>query len=130
MFKGFKDFIMRGNVVELAVAVVIGSAFAAVVDAFVSNIINPLLAAMGGVEAGGLGLQLVEGGDEATFINIGAIINAFIVFLLTAAVVYFAFVLPMNKLSERRKAGQVEAPEEPSEEIVLLREIRDSLKAR
>lgn len=129
MLKGFKDFIMRGNVVDLAVAVVIGAAFAKVVDTFVSAIVTPILNALPGAKVDGWGFSL-RGGDmaSATFINFATIINALIVFLLTAAVVYFIFVVPMNKLAERRKRGQ--EPEAPSEDILLLQEIRDELRAR
>ena len=125
--KGFKDFIMRGNIVDLAVAVVVGTAFAKVVDSFVSAIITPLLNAMGGANSQGLGFK-IKSGQANTFINFSTIINAVIVFLLTAAVVYFVIVLPMNKLQERRKRGQVEEVE-PTE-LELLAEIRDELRAR
>ncbi|GAA1138223.1 large conductance mechanosensitive channel protein MscL [Ornithinicoccus hortensis] len=131
MIQGFKDFIMRGNIVDLAVAVVIGTAFAAVVDAVVSNLINPLLARVGGGGVGeGLGIQLGDAGNPATFINLGAMINALIVFLLTAAVVYFVIVVPMNKINDRRKRGVEEPEEEVSEEVAALREIRDLLANR
>lgn len=127
MLKGFKDFLMRGNIVELAIAVVIGTAFAAVVTAFTKAIINPLIAAIGGGEIG-LGVQLVNGNPN-TFIDFGAVITAIITFIITAAVVYFVFVIPMNKLSERRKAGQ--APEDvPPTDNELLVEIRDLLRAQ
>lgn len=129
MLKGFKDFIMRGNVIDLAVAVVIGGAFAAIVDTVVSSIINPVLNAAGGVNADGLGFRLVSD-NPGTFIDLGAIINAAIVFLITAAVVYFIFVLPMNKFQERRARGHEPEPEPPAEDIALLQEIRDLLKAR
>lgn len=128
MLKGFKDFIMRGNVIDLAVAVVIGAAFAAVVDTMVSSIVTPLLNAAGGAEVGGLGFEVISGNPD-TYINFAAIINALIVFLITAAVVYFVLVAPMNKFNELRKRGQ-EEPEEVSEEIATLREIRDLLAAR
>ena len=124
--KGFKEFLFRGNVVELAVAVVIGSAFAAVVDKFVSSIITPLLNSFGGANTQGLGFR-IKSGQANTFVDLSAIINALIVFLLTAAVVYFLLILPMNKLQERRKAG--EDPIEPTE-LELLAEIRDELRAR
>ena len=127
MIKGFKDFIMRGNVIDLAVAVVIGGAFGKVVDTFVSAIVTPILNAFGGANSEGLGFRLVSG-KPATFINFSVIINALIVFLLTAAVVYFIFVAPMNAFKERRARGQVQEVE-PTE-IELLTEIRDSLKAR
>lgn len=129
MVKGFKDFLTRGNVVDLAVAVVIGSAFAKVVDIFISNIINPLLAALGGANSPGFGPTL-RAGNPKTFVDFGGIISQIIVFVLTAAVVYFIVVVPMNKFAERRKSGQEPEPKAPSEEVNLLTEIRDALRAR
>lgn len=130
MLKGFKEFIMRGNVIDLAVAVVVGGAFAKVVDGFVSNIVNPILARMGGGKVGGdgFGIQLGETGNTKTFIDLGSIVNALIVFLLTAAVVYFIFVVPMNKWNERRNAGK--EPESTEDELTVLKEIRDQLARR
>ena len=130
MLKGFKDFIMRGNVIDLAVAVVIGAAFAAVVDVVVSSIVTPLLNAAGGANASGLGFEIISG-NEATYMDFAAIVNALIVFLITAAVVYFVLVLPMNKFNEHRKAklGIVDE-EEISDEVATLREIRDLLAQR
>lgn len=131
MLQGFRDFILRGNVIELAVAVVVGSAFQAVVDNFVSAIVTPIINAAGSPESSGLGFSLRSDSAEMaqnTFINFSTIINALIVFIITAAVVYFIFVLPMNKLSERRKKGIEPEPEAPSEEIILLQEIRDELR--
>ncbi|WP_068427606.1 large conductance mechanosensitive channel protein MscL [Piscicoccus intestinalis] len=133
MLQGFKDFILRGNVIELAVAVVVGSAFQAVVDTFVSAIVTPIINAAGSPESSGLGFSLRSDTAEMaqnTFINFSTIINALIVFIITAAVVYFIFVLPMNKLSERRKKGVEPEPEAPSEEVILLQEIRDELRGR
>ena len=133
MLQGFKDFILRGNVIELAVAVVVGSAFQAVVDTFVSAIVTPIINAAGSPESSGLGFSLRSDSAEMaqnTFINFSTIINALIVFIIPAAVVYFIFVLPMNKLSERRKKGVEPEPEAPSEEIILLQEIRDELRGR
>lgn len=128
MLKGFKEFIMRGNVIDLAVAVVIGAAFAAVVTTVVSSLVTPILNAIGGAEVGGLGVTLREG-NPATYMDFAAIINAIVVFLITAAVVYFVLVLPMNKFNEMRMRG-VEQPEEVSEELATLREIRDLLASR
>lgn len=128
MIQGFKDFIMRGNIVDLAVAVVIGTAFAAVVDVVVSSLITPLLNAMGGAEASGLGFHIISG-NPATYMDFAAIINALIVFLLTAAVVYFVIVVPMNKVNERMGFGK-EEEEAPAEDVVLLTEIRDLLARR
>ncbi|GAB98216.1 large conductance mechanosensitive channel [Kineosphaera limosa] len=132
MFQGFKDFILRGNVIELAVAVVVGSAFQQVVDKFVSSIVEPIINAAGSPETAGLGFSLRTDTAEmaqSTFINFSTIINALIVFVMTAAVVYFVFVLPMNKLAERRARGAEPEPEAISEDTALLREIRDALKA-
>ena len=128
MIKGFKEFIMRGNVIDLAVAVVIGAAFAAVVEQVVSSLVTPLLNAMGGAEAEGLGFRIISE-NPATYMDFAAIINALIVFLLTALVVYFVLVVPMNKFNEMRMRGK-EEPEEVSEEIATLREIRDLLASR
>ncbi|HLT66907.1 MAG TPA: large conductance mechanosensitive channel protein MscL [Microbacterium sp.] len=129
MFQGFKEFVMRGNVVELAVAVVIGGAFGAIVTAFVDNIVNPLLGAF--VPTGSLSGWVIEfpGLFDTASIGIGAIIQAAINFLVIAAVVYFALVLPMNKLAERRARGQVPADVPPTQEE-LLTEIRDLLAAQ
>ncbi|MFC4553998.1 large conductance mechanosensitive channel protein MscL [Georgenia faecalis] len=129
MLRGFKEFIMRGNVVDLAVAVVVGSAFAAIVDTLVSNIITPLLNSFGGAQAEGLGFEIVSG-NPATYVDIAAIINAIVVFLITAAVVYFLIVAPMNTFKERRARGVEPEPEAPAEDVLLLQEIRDLLRAR
>lgn len=124
MLKGFKDFLSRGNVVDLAVAVVIGTAFTLVVDSVVNGFINPLMAAIfGEPNLTSVGNFEING---ARF-SIGLILDAFFTFLAVAAAVYFFIVVPMNKLRERRATGD-DAP--PSEDIVLLREIRDELRAR
>lgn len=130
VFQGFKDFILRGNVIELAVAVVIGSAFQKVVDTFVTALITPIINAAGSPETSGLGFPIRPDMAEQTFIDLSVMINALIVFLITALVVYFIFVLPMNKLAERRKKGIEPEPETPSEDILLLQEIRDLLRER
>lgn len=130
MLKGFKEFLLRGNIVDLAVAVVIGTAFTALVGKFTESIINPLIAATGGSNAGaGLGFFLKDG-VRSTFVNIGAVINAAITFTITAAVVYFVVVVPMKKIQDRRAAGLEPEPEAVAEDIALLREIRDSLQNR
>jgi large conductance mechanosensitive channel len=131
VLKGFKDFIMRGNIVDLAVAVVIGTAFVALVTAFTESFINPLLAVTGGGSVGeGLGFQLGDDGNGATFIDIGAFITAIITFLITAAVVYFAIVVPMKKLQEMRARGKEPEPVAVPEDVLLLQEIRDLLAGR
>ncbi|GAA4516938.1 large conductance mechanosensitive channel protein MscL [Brevibacterium yomogidense] len=123
MFQGFRDFILRGNVIELATAVIIGGAFTAIVTAISDKVINPLIAAVGSPDMGGLGFY-VRPDVEATFIDIGAVITAAINFLIIAAVVYFVIVMPMNKLSEMRKRGADEDDIPPTAEE-LLAEIRD-----
>ena len=127
MLQGFKEFIMRGNVIELAVAVIIGGAFTAIVTAFTSGIIEPLLAAVGGSPEFGLGFHLREG-NPATFVNIGGILTAIFNFLIIAGVIYFLMIMPMNKLAEinaRRKG--IEPEEATATETELLAEIRDLL---
>lgn len=134
MIKGFRDFLMRGNVVALAVAVVIGAAFSDIVAAFTKGLVQPIISALGGKGAvNGLGFSLRHGNtaiEKATFMDFGGVINAAITFLITAAVVYFIFVVPMNSVMERIKRGQEPAPEAASPEVELLKEIRDLLKAR
>jgi large conductance mechanosensitive channel len=127
MLKGFKDFVMRGNVVDLAVAVVVGAAFTAIVTAFTNGLIKPLINVIGGTNAGhGLGFNLLAGNDS-TFLDIGGVINAVINFGLIALVVYFIIVLPVKKMQERRKRGQEPGPAQPTD-IELLTEIRDLLR--
>ena len=125
MLKGFKDFIMRGNVVDLAVGIVIGAAFTAVVGAFTAAFLKPLIQLLSGSEGVSAGAFTVRGVpfDWASFIN------ACITFLLTAAVLYFLVVYPLNRLAERRARGEEPPPAAPSEEIKLLTEIRDALVA-
>ncbi|MDN8594854.1 MULTISPECIES: large-conductance mechanosensitive channel protein MscL [unclassified Corynebacterium] len=126
MLKGFKDFIMRGNVIDLAVGVVIGAAFTAIVTAFTDNIINPLINSVGGADFS-FGFKIISG-DESTFIDFGALVTAIINFLLIAAVVYFLIVAPMNKLDEQQKLRKGIDPKatDPTEQE-LLTEIRDLL---
>ncbi|MEB4614107.1 large conductance mechanosensitive channel protein MscL [Leucobacter sp. M11] len=127
MFKGFKDFLMRGNVIDLAVAVVIGAAFNAVVEKVVSALINPLISML--FKADSLDTAWVytlPGGDKLAF---GAIVGALLNFLIVAAVVYFVFVMPMNTL--REKTAKTEEEEvAAATEAELLTEIRDLLRAQ
>ncbi len=127
IFKGFRDFIMRGNVVDLAVGIVIGAAFTGLVTQFTNSFIKPLIAVFGGGKAGKPGASFKINGQPFDW---GAFINAAITFLLTAAVLYFLVVYPMNRLAERRKRGEEPPPEAPSEEVKLLTEIRDALLTR
>lgn len=124
MLKGFKEFLLRGNVIDLAVAVVIGAAFTAIVTAFTSNIINPLIAAIGGSGSIGLGFHILDGNDK-TFVDIGAVITAAINFVIIAAVVYFVIVMPVTRIMERRKQAGDDA--EGLTEAEVLVQIRDLL---
>ena len=137
MIQGFKEFILKGNVIDLAVAVVIGGAFTAIVNAVVSSIITPLISLFFKADSmGGFGPQITNiYGDKVTF-PIGDLISAIISFLAVAVVVYFVFVLPMNTFKahvEARKGTPAEEPEEEpaaATEAELLVEIRDLLKAQ
>jgi len=123
MLKGFRDFIMRGNVVDLAVGIVIGAAFTALVASFTAAFLKPLIQLMSGGKGVSAGAFKVRGVpfDWASFIN------ACITFVLTAAALYFLVVYPMNRLAERRARGEEPPPSAPSEEVKLLTEIRDAL---
>ncbi len=123
MIKGFRDFLMRGNVIDLAVAVVIGAAFGAVVKGFTDGILNPLIAAIfGKPNLDSVGTFTINGAD----FSIGMVLTPIINFIIVAAVVYFVIVVPMNRM-RARFVEEEEATE--AEEITLLREIRDSLKS-
>lgn len=122
MLKGFKEFILRGNVMELAVGIIIGGAFTAIVTAITDKIINPLIAAIGPPDMDGLGFY-VRSGMKSTFMDFGAVITAAINFIIIAAVVYFIIVVPMNKLAAMRQTDE----EIPPTQEELLTEIRDLL---
>jgi large conductance mechanosensitive channel len=131
MLKGFKEFIMRGNVVDLAVAVVIGAAFKSVVDALVANIITPIVAAIGGQPDFSTLTFTIH---KSKFLY-GAFINTVISFVIVAAAIYFVVVVPLNLIAERRAArlaaGQpVEEPAAKAEDVVVLEQIRDLLQAQ
>lgn len=127
VFQGFKDFISRGNAVELAVGVVIGAAFTTVISAIQDGFIGPLIAAIfGEPDLSGVASFTVNG----SLFSIGLILDALLQFLITAAAVYFVIVLPLNALAARRKRGQEEEPKAPSEDILLLQQIRDLLAER
>ena len=113
MLKGFRDFVARGNVIDLAVGVIIGAAFGAVVDSLVKDLLTPVIGMIGGTPD----FSALKVGS----IGLGSFINAFIAFLIKAAGLYFLIVLPFNRLSARL------APP-PSGQEQLLREIRDLLK--
>lgn len=121
MLKGFKDFLLRGNVVDLAVAVVVGAAFTAIVAAFTTNVINPLVAALGGSNEYGFGFQITS--SPESFVNVGAVITAIINFVIIAAVVYFVLILPVNTAKKRF----VSQPEKELSDVDVLVQIRDIL---
>ena len=121
MLKGFKEFLSRGNIVDLAVAVVIGTAFTALVTKFTESIITPLISRIGVKQQSNVGaLKISIGGGQ--FIDLNVLLAAAINFLLIALVVYFFVVLPYNTL---RKRGEVEQADDA--QVVLLTEIRDLL---
>jgi large conductance mechanosensitive channel len=116
----FKSFILKGNVVDLAVGVVIGAAFGKVVEAVVGSVINPLLAL----------LRIIPGSPALSF---ASVLNAVITFVAIAAVVFFFVVKPMNILMAMAKKKAEEAPAEPApipDDVKLLMEIRDLLKSQ
>jgi large conductance mechanosensitive channel len=126
MFKEFKAFLMRGNVVDLAVAVVIGAAFTAIVTALTAGIITPLI-----------GMIISKSFADMTFevngsvFSYGLVIDAVIKFVSYAAVIFFVIVKPMQAIQARRAAGEpTEDTPAPSDEAILLTEIRDLLAAR
>ncbi len=127
ILNGFKEFVMRGSVIDLAVGVVIGAAFSKIVDSLVANFISPLLALLfGEPDFNHVAVVTING---AVF-RFGAIITDLINFLAIAAALYFCVVLPLNKLHGLRKKGEVEEPEAPAEDVLVLQEIRDLLKAQ
>jgi large conductance mechanosensitive channel len=126
MIKGFKDFLLRGNVVDLAVAVVVGAAFTALVAAVTANLIQPVLNALGGVDTGSIGFYINPSKPES-YVNVSAILNAIITFAITALVVYFVFVAPMAKLSGLAARKKVPVKADPTE-VELLMEIRNLLR--
>ncbi len=128
MIKGFRDFLLRGNVIDLAVAVVVGAAFTALVAAVTANLIQPVLNALGGVDTGSLGFYVNPSKPES-YINISAILNAIITFIITALVVYFVFVAPMKKISDLAAKRKVPVKADPTE-VELLMEIRNLLRDR
>ncbi|GIJ00567.1 large conductance mechanosensitive channel [Sediminihabitans luteus] len=139
VFRGFREFIVRGNAVDLAVGVVIGAAFSEVVTSIVTGVLNPLIAAIfGETDLSGVWnvtIRTFEDGSDPAVISFGLVLNALLQFLLVAAAIYFAIVLPMNALAERRarRKAEVEGDTEKesalSDEVVALHEIRDLLAA-
>ncbi len=123
----FKNFLSRGNVVDLAVAVIIGAAFTLIIGAFVSGMITPLIGMLVARDFSEMTFTI----NESTF-SYGLVIDAVINFVLVAAVVFFVIVKPMQAMAARRASDvvDVDEPEAPSEETQLLTEIRDLLSQR
>lgn len=134
MFQEFKKFLMRGNVVDLAVAVVIGAAFGAVITSLVDGIINPIVGLVGGkdLSAWVITLKDQDGNDPAVQLLWGHVLSTIIDFVLIAAAIFFLIVKPLNAIAARRARGDEPAEDTPapSDETVLLTEIRDLLAAR
>ena len=123
MWRDLKDFLMRGNVVDLAVAVIIGTAFSQVVSSLVADVITPLIGALGGVPD--------FSGIRLGHIALGRFLNALLNFLIVGTTVYFLVVVPMREAQKRlRKPPQETPPPEPPEEIRLLREILEELRKK
>jgi large conductance mechanosensitive channel len=123
MLQRFKDFLLRGNLVELAVAFVLGGAFGQVVSSLVSDVLMPLIGALGGAPD----FSAIRLGPIA----LGKFINTLVNFLVVAAAIYFLVVTPMNELAKRRKREEAPAaPTEPPEEVKLLREILEELRKK
>lgn len=121
MLKGFRDFLAKGNIVDLAVAVVIGTAFTGLVTKFTDSIITPLLERIGSGKETKHGALMIDIGGGQT-IDLNVLLSAFINFILVAAVVYFLVVLPYSKLRTKEAAES-----DTDKEIRLLTEIRDAL---
>lgn len=123
MLKGFREFITRGNVVDLAVAVIIGGAFGKIINSLVEDVLMPTLGVLGGVP------------DFAQWtlgpVKIGNFVNAILNFLVIAAAIYLMVVAPIQRQQQRQKAAETPpSPPEPSEEAKLLREILETSKTR
>ncbi|MDI2128763.1 large conductance mechanosensitive channel protein MscL [Yinghuangia seranimata] len=132
---GFKKFLMRGNVVDLAVAVVIGAAFTTVINSFVKGVINPLVGALGTKDLdsyrsclkGPCAVDAAGNVTQGVFILWGTVLSALLTFVITALVVYFIFVLPINHMMDRRARALGQAKAERLTDNELLTEIRDLL---
>jgi large conductance mechanosensitive channel len=124
MLKEFRDFVLRGNVVELAVAVIIGAAFGKIVDAVVKGLITPLIGIFGGTPDFSANTFSING---SVFLW-GDVINAIVAFLIVALVLFFLIVKPMNNVMARMKRQEEIVPPAPTVDQKLLTEIRDLLK--
>lgn len=130
MIKGFKEFIARGNAIDLAVGLVIGAAFTAIVTALVEQVLNPLIGGIFGEPNFDdvLVITMQTGlADAPAEIRPFAVLTALLNFLIIAMAIYFMVVMPMNKFAELRAKGKEAEPDGPSEDVLVLREIRDML---
>jgi large conductance mechanosensitive channel len=127
MLKDFKAFLMQGNVVELAVAFVIGVAFGNIVKGLLDGIINPLIAAIFGKPDISRVMSFTINHSQ---FSIGVFLNAILQFVIVATAIFFVVVMPLQKLQERRARGLVPEAEAVPEDTLLLREIRDALASR
>jgi large conductance mechanosensitive channel len=126
MIKGFKDFVTRGNAIEMAIGIVLGLAFKAVIDAIIAGFISPLVAAIfGQPNLTSIGNFTIGQGE----FSIGIILQALFSFVSVALALYFVIVVPLNKLAERRTRDQLAEDTGPTE-IELLTEIRDALQSQ
>ena len=124
MLKEFRDFLLRGNIVELAVAFVLGVAFGALINSFVDNLLMPVVAMIiGKPDFRDLTFTI----NDSVF-RYGAFFNAVISFLIIAAVIFFLVVKPVNALLARNTSDDEPAPESPTPDVMLLTEIRDLLR--
>jgi large conductance mechanosensitive channel len=121
----FRQFVLRGNLVDLAIAVVLGAAFGALVTSFVANLVTPLIAAIGG-QPDFSNLTFTINSSQFRY---GAFLNALLSFLIIAAVIFYFVVKPVNALLARNKADGEPEPEAPTPDVALLTEIRDLLRA-
>lgn len=127
MMEGFKQFIFRGNVIDLAVGVIVGGAFGTVVSSLTGDVITPMIGMFGG--------QPDFSAIQAGPIMLGKFVNAVVAFLITALALYVTIVMPVNKFNEMRKVREAAnaapaEPEAPPADVQLLTEIRDLLKSR
>ena len=131
MLQGFKEFIMKGNVIDLAVAVIVGGAFAPVITTLVDSVIMPLISGLIGFPNFDQFLAIQVNGTE-NYVRLGAWLTVIINFLIIAAALYFVVVMPMNKMIERRnlRLGINPDEEEVDPQVALLTEIRDLLSAQ
>jgi large conductance mechanosensitive channel len=125
MIKGFRDFIMRGNVVDLAVGIVVGAAFTGIVTQFTTDFVNPMIKVFGGGQVNSAGKWKFH----HQYFLWADFVNAMINFLIVAAVLYFLVVMPLNRLAERRNRNKPADPAQISDEVALLMQIRDELVA-